>query len=101
MTNPLLQSTLQIQAPIFNLIKDEDFKLALSNGLAVHDKKLWRLPTIRRSLLFKIQYLAFETQESTLKEPAVFLQSTDQTLTYFAGSCKQSLRLFFRRIVIK
>ena len=41
MTNPLLQrSTLQYQAPPFNLIKDEHFKPAFEYGLKVHDAEI-------------------------------------------------------------
>jgi peptidyl-dipeptidase Dcp len=41
MTNPLLQkSTLQYQAPPFNLIKDKDFKPAFEYGLQVHNKEV-------------------------------------------------------------
>jgi peptidyl-dipeptidase Dcp len=43
MTNPLLQkSTLQYQAPPFNLIKDKDFKPAFEYGLGFIIRKLWQ-----------------------------------------------------------
>ena len=44
MTNPLLQkSTLQYQAPPFNLIKDEHFKPAFDYGLKIHDQEVAKI----------------------------------------------------------
>ncbi len=41
MTNPLLhKSSLQYEAPMFNLIKDEHFKPAFEYGLKVHDQEI-------------------------------------------------------------
>ncbi len=58
MTNPLLQkSTLQYQAPIFNLIKDEHFKPAFEYGLIVHDQEIDKIannpakPTFENTVL--------------------------------------------------
>ena len=44
MTNPLLQkSTLQYQAPPFNLINDEHFKPAFDFALKVHDEEIEKI----------------------------------------------------------
>ena len=58
MTNPLLQkSTLQYQAPPFNLIKDENFKPAFVYSLKVHDQEIEKItnniekPTFKNTVL--------------------------------------------------
>ena len=50
MTNPLLQrSTLQYQAPPFNLIKDEHFKPAFEYSLKIHDKEIEKIANTLRA----------------------------------------------------
>lgn len=62
MTNPLLQkSTLQYQAPQFNLIKDADFKPAFEYGLAVHDKEIMAIANNTAKPTFQNTVLAVET----------------------------------------
>jgi peptidyl-dipeptidase Dcp len=62
MKNPLFQkSTLQYQAPPFNLIKDEHFKPAFENGLKVHDKEIAKITNNPVKPTFKNTVLALET----------------------------------------
>lgn len=68
MSNPLLQkSTLQYQAPPFNLIKDNDFKPAFQYGLAVHDKEIMAIANNAAKPTFQNTVLAFETAGVDLK----------------------------------
>jgi peptidyl-dipeptidase Dcp len=50
------KSTLQYQAPPFNLIKDKDFKPAFEYGLGVHNKEVMAIAKILQNLVFKIRY---------------------------------------------
>ena len=62
MTNPLLQkSTLQYQAPIFDKIKDSDFKPAFDYGLQVHDTEIEAIANEKTKPTFKNTVLALET----------------------------------------
>lgn len=62
MTNPLLQkSTLQYQAPVFDKIKDTDFKPAFEYGLQVHDNEIDKIANNRTKPTFKNTVLALET----------------------------------------
>jgi peptidyl-dipeptidase Dcp len=62
MTNPLLQkSTLQYQAPPFNLIKDEHFKPAFEYGLKVHVKEVEKIANNLAKPTFANTVLALET----------------------------------------
>ena len=62
MTNPLLQkSTLQYQAPIFDKIKDSDFKPAFDYGLQVHDSEIEAIAYDKTKPTFKNTVLALET----------------------------------------
>jgi len=68
MTNPLLQrSTLQYQAPPFNLIKDVDFKPAFEYGLGVHDKEIMAIADSPAKPSFQNSVLALETSGVDLK----------------------------------
>jgi peptidyl-dipeptidase Dcp len=61
MTNPLLQkSTLQYQAPPFNLIKDEHFKPAFEYGLKIHDKEVEQIANNSAKPTFENTVLALE-----------------------------------------
>lgn len=61
MTNPLLQrSTLQYQAPPFNLIKDEHFKPAFEYGLKVHDAEIDKIANNKAKPTFQNTVLALE-----------------------------------------
>ncbi len=61
MTNPLLQrSTLQYQAPPFNLIKDEHFKPAFEYGLKVHDAEIDKIANNTAKPTFQNTVLALE-----------------------------------------
>ena len=61
MTNPLLQkSTLQYQAPPFDLIKDEHFKPAFEYGLKIHDKEIEKIATNSAKPTFQNTVLALE-----------------------------------------
>ncbi|MFV8337023.1 M3 family metallopeptidase [Flavobacterium sp. RSP29] len=62
MTNPLLQkSTLQYQAPTFNLIKDEHFKPAFEYGLKIHDQEIEKMANNPAKPTFQNTVLALET----------------------------------------
>jgi peptidyl-dipeptidase Dcp len=61
MTNPLLQkSTLQYQAPHFDLIKDEHFKPAFEYGLKIHDQEVEAIATNAAKPTFENTVLALE-----------------------------------------
>jgi peptidyl-dipeptidase Dcp len=61
MTNPLLQkSTLQYQAPPFNLIKDENFKPAFEYALKSHDQEIKKIANNPAKPTFKNTVLALE-----------------------------------------
>ena len=61
MTNPLLQkSTLQYQAPPFNLIKDEHFKPAFDYGLKIHDQEVAKIANNSAKPTFQNTVLALE-----------------------------------------
>jgi peptidyl-dipeptidase Dcp len=60
--NPLLQkSTLQYQAPPFNLIKDEHFKPAFEYGLKIHDQEIDAIANNKAKPTFANTVLALET----------------------------------------
>ena len=62
MTNPLLQrSTLQYQAPPFNLIKDEHFKPAFEYALKIHDQEIAKIATNKAKPTFINSVVALET----------------------------------------
>ncbi len=62
MTNPLLQkSNLQYQAPIFDKIKDADFKTAFDYGLKVHDAEIDKIANNKTKPTFQNTVLAIET----------------------------------------
>lgn len=62
MTNPLLQrSTLQYQAPPFNLIKDEHFKPAFEYALKEHDQEVKKVATNKAKPTFMNTVVALET----------------------------------------
>lgn len=68
MKNPLLQkSTLQYQAPHFNLIKDEHFKPAFQYGLGAHDKEILAIANNTAKATFQNTVLALETSGVDLK----------------------------------
>ena len=61
MTNPLLKrSTLQYQAPPFNLIKDEHFKPAFEYGIKVHDAEIDAIANNKSKPTFQNTVLALE-----------------------------------------
>ena len=60
-TNPLLQkSTLQYQAPRFDLIKDEHFKPAFDYALKSHDAEIDKIANSKEAPTFKNTVLALE-----------------------------------------
>ena len=62
MSNPLLQkSTLQYQAPRFDLIKDKHFKPAFDYGLKVHDNEIDKIANNTAQPTFQNTVLALET----------------------------------------
>jgi peptidyl-dipeptidase Dcp len=66
-TNPLLRkSTLQYQAPHFDLIKDADFKPAFEYGLKVHDQEIEKIANDKTPPTFKNTVLAIETSGEDL-----------------------------------
>jgi peptidyl-dipeptidase Dcp len=67
MTNPLLQkSTLQYQAPRFDLIKDEHFKPAFDYALKAHDVEIEKIANNKAKATFQNTVLALETSGEDL-----------------------------------
>ncbi len=67
MDNPLLQrSTLQYQAPPFNLIKDEHFKPAFEEGLKSHDAEIDKIANNTAKPTFEYTVLALEISGENL-----------------------------------
>ncbi len=67
MENPLLQrSTLQYQAPPFNLIKDEHFKPAFEEGLKSHDAEIDKIANNTAKPTFENTVLALEISGENL-----------------------------------
>ena len=61
MTNPLLQkSNLQYQAPVFDKIKDTDFKPAFEYSLKIHDAEIEKIANDRAKPTFQNTVLALE-----------------------------------------
>ena len=70
--NPLLQkSTLQYQAPVFNLIKDEHFKPAFEYALKKHDEE--------------IDAIANNTNQPTFENTVLALEISGEDLTRATG----------------
>lgn len=68
MSNPLLQrSTLQYQAPAFNLIKNEHFKPAFTFGMESHDKEIEQITNNPEKPTFENTVLALELSGVDLK----------------------------------
>ena len=66
-SNPLLQkSTLQYQAPRFDLIKDEHFKPAFEYALKMHDAEIEKIANNTASATFDNTVLAIETSGEDL-----------------------------------
>lgn len=66
-SNPLLQkSTLQYQAPRFDLIKDEHFKPAFDYALKMHDAEIEKIANNSASATFDNTVLAIETSGEDL-----------------------------------
>jgi len=78
MTNPLLQkSTLQYQAPPFNLIKDEHFKPAFEYGLKIHNEEIEKIANNPAKPTFENTVLALEISGVDLtRATAVFYNLT-------------------------
>jgi peptidyl-dipeptidase Dcp len=67
MDNPLLhRSSLQYQAPPFNLIKDEDFKPAFEEGLKSHDAEIDKIANNTAKPTFENTVLALEISGENL-----------------------------------
>jgi peptidyl-dipeptidase Dcp len=78
MTNPLLhKSTLQYQAPPFNLIKDEHFKPAFDYSLKIHDQEIAKITNNPAKPTFKNTVLALETcGQDLIRATGVFYNLT-------------------------
>jgi peptidyl-dipeptidase Dcp len=71
MTNPLLQrSSLQYQAPPFNLIMDSHFKPAFEYGLKIHDKEIEKIVDNTSKPTFENTVLAIEISGVDLNRAA-------------------------------
>lgn len=71
MTNPLLQrSSLQYQAPPFNLIVDSHFKPAFEYGLKIHDKEIEKIVDNTSKPTFENTVLALEISGVDLNRAA-------------------------------
>ena len=71
MTNPLLKrSTLQYQAPPFNLIKDEHFKPAFEYALKVHNQEVRKIATNKAKPTFMNTVVALEISGVDLNRAA-------------------------------
>lgn len=67
MTNPLFQkSTLQYQAPLFNLIKDEHFKPAFDRGIKLQEKEINDIVNNPAPATFQNTLLALEVSGADL-----------------------------------
>ena len=76
MTNPLLQkSTLQYQAPPFNLIKDENFKPAFVYSLKVHDQEIEKITNNIEKPTFKNTVLALEISGEDLNRASLIFSN--------------------------
>jgi peptidyl-dipeptidase Dcp len=76
MTNPLLQkSTLQYQAPPFNLIKDEHFKPAFVYSLKVHDQEIEKITNNIEKPTFKNTVLALEISGEDLNRASLIFSN--------------------------
>ena len=76
MTNPLLQkSTLQYQAPPFNLIKDEHFKPAFDYALKVHDQEIEKITNNIEKPTFKNTVLALEISGEDLNRASLIFSN--------------------------
>jgi peptidyl-dipeptidase Dcp len=77
-TNPLLQkSTLQYQAPRFDLIKDEHFKPAFDYALKSHDAEIDKIANSKEAPTFKNTVLALELSGQDLyRAKSVFFRLT-------------------------
>nr|WP_246021994.1 M3 family metallopeptidase [Flavobacterium cellulosilyticum] len=113
MINPLLQkSTLQYQAPQFNLIKDSDFKPAFEHGIKVHDQEIEKIannlakPTFENTVLaleisgqdFKRAKMIFENLTSANKNPTLQAIEEEYAPIFAAHEDKMYLnrKLFLR-----
>jgi peptidyl-dipeptidase Dcp len=71
-SNPLLQkSTLQYQAPRFDLIKDEHFKPAFDYALKVHDEEIEKIANNTATATFENTVLAIETSGEDLNRATI------------------------------
>ena len=71
LTNPLLQkSTLQYQAPLFDLIKNDHFKPAFEYGLKIHDQEIEKIANNPAKSTFQNTVLALETSGVDLSRAA-------------------------------
>lgn len=78
MTNPLLQkSTLQYQAPRFDLIKDADFKPAFDYSLKIHDAEIDKIANSKTKATFANTVLALEISgEDFVRATTIFFNLT-------------------------
>jgi peptidyl-dipeptidase Dcp len=75
-TNPLLQkSTLQYQAPRFDLIKDTDFKPAFEASLKAHDKEIEKIASNVAKPTFENTVLAIETSGEDYKRARMIFEN--------------------------
>jgi peptidyl-dipeptidase Dcp len=77
-TNPLLQkSSLQYQAPKFDIIKDEHFKPAFDYGIRIHDAEIEKIANNTAAPTFANTVLAIETSGVDLgRATSVFFNLT-------------------------
>lgn len=76
MTNPLLRkSSLQYQAPQFNLIKDSDFKPAFEYGLKAHDLQIDKIANNPIKPTFENTVLAIEISGEDFKRAKMIFEN--------------------------
>jgi peptidyl-dipeptidase Dcp len=82
MKNPLLQkSTLQYQAPMFNLIKNEHFKPAFDYGLKAHDLEIDKIANNSCKPTFKNTVLAIEISGVDLNRAKIIFNNLNVSNT--------------------
>ncbi len=97
MSNPLLQkSTLQYQAPPFNLIKDEHFKPAFDNGLKTHDIEIDKIANNPAKPTFENTLVALEKSGEDLNRATlVFFNLTSANTNPFLQKLEEEYAPIF------
>ena len=95
--NPLLQkSSLQYQAPVFNLIKDEHFKPAFEYALKKHDEEIDVIANNNNQPTFKNTVLALEISgEDLTRATTIFYNLTGSNTNHTLQNLEQEYAAIF------